>query len=752
MSTPHDSHTLILETAQDVLEFDERTGRLLSLRARNMPHQELVLVENEDPVFVIQYIDADRRFHQITSEQAGEVDVECEHRSTGDGELTATFRKLDDQDVEVTIVVRTSGDDRFSHWSLSLTNGAGLLITDVQFPFVVVPYRSGGTPGTETLLRPFNMGQLLRCPQPQDLEVDSPQTWQFRPENGDAGHYPGLTFAQFLAYFDDQIGVYVSCQDPAGGVKLIKPVHHQRGVRLGIAHVGDWPRDGERELEYEVVLGSFVGDWYDAADLYREWSLHQDWTQTPLHVRQDVPEWLLDSPPHIILRIQGELDDGPAQPNQEFLPYRKTIPLLERIAEGVDAPLVPVIMSWERPGPWIYPDCFPPSGGEASLREFTELARARGWHIGTFCNGTRWVVGHRWSGYDGEAYFREQEGERSVCRTSDGELWEEVWDRSWRPSYPCCLGVPMTHDIAERFVHKIVDMGLDWIQFLDQNVGCCTFPCYATDHGHPSVPGRWMTEKMRDLLDTFDGIAASERQDAQNERQIVFSMECPVNEYFIPRFQICDVRVVPPGHHPDVRPTVIPLYHFLYHEFILIQGGFGHGPAPYHLPIRNAYNLVVGEIPGAVMKGDGRLLNKDTANWAPWEPQVGNNDDALQILKTATALRRGRGKDFLVYGRMLHPTEVQNIDSMRWTEGGREHQIPAVFHAAWQAPDGRVAVVLANWTAEAQEVCIEDKRLGERVLMTVSSDDASSEALSGADGRFEIALPKLSSILLESQE
>jgi len=151
------------------------------------------------------------------------------------------------------------------------------------------------------------------------------------------------------------------------------------------------------------------------------------------------------------------------------------------------------------------------------------------------------------------------------------------------------------------------------------------------------------------------------------------------------------------------------------------------------------------------MKGDGRLLNKDTGNWAPWEPQVGNNEDALQILKAATALRRSKGKDFLVYGRMLRPADVQNIKIIRWQEGNHEHQIPAVFHAAWKAPDGRKGIVLANWTTETQEVCVVDARLGDRVLASVSADILESEVLSSANGNFIIPLPKLSFILLESR-
>ena len=72
------------------------------------------------------------------------------------------------------------------------------------------------------------------------------------------------------------------------------------------------------------------------------------------------------------------------------------------------------------------------------------------------------------------------------------------------------------------------------------------------------------------------------------------------------------------------------------------------------------------------------------------------------MLKSATALRRGPARDYLVFGRMMHPAQVEGIPTMRWQHGGRDHQIPAVFHSAWRAPDGRMGVVLANWTTDTQ--------------------------------------------------
>jgi hypothetical protein len=733
---------IVMRTASDELVFDRRTYRLISFRRLAVPDQEFIAAREDDPAFELQYLDGDRRYGWLRSSQAASLSLD---EITGEDGLTArftvVFRRLNGLDVDVTVSVRAEPGDDFSRWSLAVRNGEGLRIVDVQFPFVVAPYRLGGAAGSEALVWPFGPGMLVRAPQPQDLSPDCPHTWQFRPENGDIGHYPGYTFAQFLAYYNDRAGLFLACQDAAGHVKNLKPVHREPALRLGVSHAGDWPARGERRLEYDVVLGSFAGDWHAAAELYRRWSLEQPWAARPLSARADVPDWLLDSPPHIIVRIQGQLDIGPATPNEAFLPYARITPMLDALSAKLDAPVLPVIMSWEQPGPWIYPDCFPPAGGARSLAEFTLQMRQRGWHVGTFCNGTRWVTGHFWSGYDGTDRFVEQGGPATVCRTSDGQMWQESWDATWRPSYAGCLGVPKTREMALNFVRTVIDLGLDWIQFFDQNVGCCAFPCFADDHGHPDVPGAWMNAAMRETVDGFHAIAAE-----QAGRPIAFSVEGLVNETNLGDFAICDVRVVPPGHTPS---NWIPLYHFLYHEFILIQGGFGSAPEPHHLPIRNAYNWVIGEIPGAVLKGDGRLLNNDTFNWAPWEPHIGDEDQSVAMLRAATALRRGAARDYLVFGRMQAPAAVDGIREMRWQHGGRDHRIPAVFHAAWSAPGGRFAVALANWTSEPQAVSLREARLGGQAALTVSAQSIESRSLAVQSGQVELVLPALSCALVE---
>jgi hypothetical protein len=686
--------TLTLETSRDRLAFDRQTGRLVSLRPKGGPAGELLAAAADHPAFALQYLDDQRQYRWLGSASARHCAVTCAESARGQL-LTMVFREVGGLELDVTLTVRTSPTDRFSRWGCSVRNLAGLRIVDVQFPMVVVPVEGA------IALPAGHGGHLITGAGLGSLPADEPRGWQFLPENGNSPHYPGRFFAQFMAWSGLQAGVYLACDDTAGHIKLLRPVRRAPGIRLGLAHVGDWPAREARILEYDVLLGSFTGDWYGAADLYRDWALRQHWA-TPLTRRKDVPAWLLDSPPHITIRLQGYLDDGPAPPIKQFLPYEKCIPLLQGVADRVEAPLVAVLMSWERGGPWVYPDCFPPVGGDKSLTRFCRMARERGWHVGSFCNGTRWVLKHLFNGYDGTAYFRDCGGERCVCRCHDGELWQESWDRTWRPSYTTCMAQDLTRADAVAFVRRLVGWGMESIQFFDQNCNAATFACFAADHGHPPVPGTWMAKAMSTMIGAFRQAAAE-----AGEGAVIHSTECPCNELCLPLFQQSDVRVSPPGCG---QTDFIPLYHYLYHECTILHGMMNIGPEPYALPSRNAWNGVWGQIPGAVLTGDGTLLNRETWNWAEWQPKVGSNDDALEMIRTVTALRRGAGRKFLVYSRMQRPAAVE-VELVRWEYKGRRCELPAVAHAAWQAPDGRFGVVLANWTTEEQTVALADPRL-----------------------------------------
>jgi hypothetical protein len=120
------------------------------------------------------------------------------------------------------------------------------------------------------------------------------------------------------------------------------------------------------------------------------------------------------------------------------------------------------------------------------------------------------------------------------------------------------------------------------------------------------------------------------------------------------------------------------------------------------------------------------------------------------MLRCTTALRRGKARDFLVFGRMQRPAEATGIKVVHWESEGQVHKIPAVFHAAWESPQGHLGVILANWTNETQAVSLSDARLGKRVVESISAQDVKTRSRQISLGKASVSLLPLSCGLVET--
>ena len=73
-----------------------------------------------------------------------------------------------------------------------------------------------------------------------------------------------------------------------------------------------------------------------------------------------------------------------------------------------------------------------------------------------------------------------------------------------------------------------------------------------------------------------------------------------------------------------------------------------------------------------------------------------------------------------------------------------------VFHAAWQAPDGRFAVTLANWTNRSQQVTVRDRRLGKGMVIHTVAKRTTTKRVDCRRGVMAITLPPISMVLAEN--
>jgi hypothetical protein len=76
----------------------------------------------------------------------------------------------------------------------------------------------------------------------------------------------------------------------------------------------------------------------------------------------------------------------------------------------------------------------------------------------------------------------------------------------------------------------------------------------------------------------------------------------------------------------------------------------------------------------------------------PWTRAIPDQSTFLDWAKRVNHFRAGLACDYLVFGKMLPPWNVTNV-TQRDFGWGKE---PLVQSATWQAPDGRIAIVLAN--------------------------------------------------------
>src|SRR5260370_5161240 len=79
---------------------------------------------------------------------------------------------------------------------------------------------------------------------------------------------------------------------------------------------------------------------------------------------------------------------------------------------------------------------------------------------------------------------------------------------------------------------------------------------------------------------------------------------------------------------------------------------------------------------------------------------------------------------------------------------GRVSTMPAVVHAHWQAPDGRTAVALANWSAEAQTIAVMGEAARAGANLHLRGERRDDVRLAPAPRR-HLRLPPLSVALLE---
>jgi hypothetical protein len=666
-----DERPVTLENARVRIVFDAASGGLLTLEDRVAQHPHRM---SPAPAALWSLRCAGDRV--LSPASAGVVT--CRPLTGGQHVeiVWSSFEVPEAPHLAVTAQVALDADEPTSHWRISVAGLGDLVLQSVHYPRLtdIAPQES------ERLAVPVWMGE------------QSHHARQLVNATAEGGRlswaYPGLLSLQCLAY----------CR--AGGPGILIMADDTRALRKEFAVFGDGqgalgletvhiPAGGvgsdRFEPPYAVRVSLFQGDWYTAAEQYRQWAQNQAWVTASRVRRGATPAWVTDTGLWIWNRGRSP-------------------GVLEPAAALQQAARVPVSVFWHWwhgcPYDAGFPEYLPPREGAEPFRAAVAAAHEQGLHAIVYMNQRLWGMTTRSWTEEGAARF--------AVKNPDGSITPEVYNTFMNvPCASMCMGTDFWRaKYAELAAEAVCELGVDGI-YMDQ--ACSSLACYDTTHGHPRGGGAWWMEG-------FERLQADIRQRCNATRPVALAGE-GCGEAWLPyldlmlSLQVSMERYAAPR---DWEP--IPLFQAVYHDCAVLFGNYASLTRPPYDDLWPAEHAP--DTPLALLDAkfglqfrleQGRAFvwgqQPTLANFLP--EHLSQRNAEMEFVLHLARLRRVARK-YLQDGVMLRPpetrTETVTIPISRLSIYAGQHDavqeyaktVPRVLASAWQAADRNVAVALVN--------------------------------------------------------
>ncbi len=529
--------------------------------------------------------------------------------------------------VDVTVAVQMSRASNLSRWSIAWENRAeDFGIWEVDFP------RISGVGPKGTLCVPRDWGQLHDLPM---------------PGAGYRGRYPSQgAFAQMLTWWRDGAGLYYAAHDPNAGVKQLRALNGTGGtVDFGITTqpAGMGVPAPEGNLAYEVAVGAFDGNWYDAGKIYRTWALGQFWTRRgPIAQRDDMAQWWKDC--SLCIRPTGDPD---------WVTEMGT-----KLQSAFEMPAVLHWYVWHQiPFDDNYPEYFPvkPGFGDA-----VQALQDAGVHIMPYVNGHLWDID--------TASWKDENGYEAAALRPDGSVYIEGWHGQEHAAM-CPASDKWQQKMLDVATRLAGEFGTDGI-YLDQIGATRARLCFSEEHGHPVGGGGFWALGYDELL------AQMRARCREINPRFIITTESHAEPYMagLDGHLMCNI----------VGANQVPLYAAIYGGYTQTFGRLGEVENPVAFRMEHGQAFVFGSMMGRI---NSLLLLKP------------ENAELLAYLKSLAEIRRDY-RDFLAFGEMLRPPavegEVPDVTTQWLSKTEDIVTMPAIQAGAWRAQDGRLGFFYTN--------------------------------------------------------
>lgn len=561
-------------------------------------------------------------------------------------------------------------DNTSEEWSL----------LDVVFPHVRLG-QLGESRHDDYLLTPETSGRITHQPLVKGSKLEHwGKTVDYLP-------YPsaGAPFQAF-AYWDASGGLYLSPRDPYASTKSLGASSAAGGDSLNIKV--KWPvpdktvPGNDFQLPGAFHMEFFKGDWFDAAQIYKEWVFSGTVWNPDLEARRN---WLENN--HLWLNARGT-------PKEIVEPIKK-------FADFMDMPLAVHWYMWHQI-PWDqkYPDYFPVEPGFAAA---IDDLQARNIKIVPYINGRVWDTGL--------AGFKREALPAAVKTQNQG--FEKA---SFGTPSLFAVMCPTT-DTWQNKMNEIIlrlagpEFGVDGV-YLDMLAAAPPAECFDPSHKHPLGGGSWWIEEgYRPMLKKIRANLSSRRLG-----DTILATESISEPYagLIEGYLSWDLTY----------QNMVPFFHAVYGGKAHVFGRRYGGSDQTAHRMKIAQSLVFGEQLG-------------------WCFPDFIEQDAATYMKKAADIRR-QLVSFVGMGEMMRPPEImgdipQLTADWQWLNRNWPITDSAIQKGAWSNRKGDIAFIFANasdseieftWRCDLKEYGLEKARLSLAKLGSDETSDVSGEQFS----------------------
>lgn len=663
--------SVVLDNGKLRLEFDKATASLISMTDLETGYEYLDTKAEPQRLWRVIPLKAENVITEPTKVKVRKVSpYEVKLSWSGDGAFSLVAR------------VRMDKEKPMSYWTAEICNYDGEVVKELVYPYLanIKAFTN------EKVVMPDWSGRLYSNPRhtTKSLTVG-------RREN--YNHSMQLS----AIYGEEPSGLYLATNDSNGYGREIEYIFYENLTDFRLRNFLDMGAEKERYTPpYEFILGVLHGDWYDAAQIYREWALQQDWVKNGrLHSGKMNP-WLPETDVWVWNRGRSNNVLTEAEDLNDYLGDCN----------------VSVLWHWWHNGPYddAFPDYLPPREGRDSFVKAVARAKSKGINMTPYMNSIQWGESRRFlKGEDVDPY---------LARKANGSPHAHAYNVfTGNALMPMCVSQEFWHETYSNLCDTVVNRyGCPGV-YMDQT--CRWYWCYSKDHGHSVGGGNYWIKGYLKLVDRIREKTAPANPILVGEGTGEEWMS-HMDGYLT--LEICHERM-----YGDQPRTIVPIFNAVYHEHSICFGslaGLTYPPYDECWPKKYCSPNTEKLMP-AIFNTQFRMEQARSFVWGI-QPMIANYHSFVRKARPTEmrflaelVKKRKTYKEYLQYGRMLRAPKLadshtEEIDVAQMsiysykTKGTNlfpfKKSVPMVYSSAWRNKEGDVLLAFVNISNEAKTI------------------------------------------------